>query len=303
MPITRNLRDLLSAPGNPPDTDNDLAVEILSHWDAQRDDTHVRSSDAPFYASDGAGCARAIAYKFLSRTIPDAMSETDPPGIADQWTFELGNTVHGMIQDVAEGLGFDNEVRAVLKDEDGNDLVSTRGDMYREADGTVVEIKSKNGFGFKKMATTFSGPPEGPQWGHVVQLALTVKALVEDDKTVDRAALLYLSLEKLSPSMARDFADSDIGRFAAQWQFTVEEMLDVADQTLVWLHKIKTKLEAGEMPPRVINDPAVPRQAVVENPASGGWVVRDRQGEILRAGSYWLCNYCDWRTLCLSDKS
>lgn len=315
MSVKRDLRQLLaSSGGTPPDDDTAVMDQLLDTWftgilDLEKD--RVRSSTAPFFASDGAGCARKTAYDYLDRTlteeslVPASPGKSNPPGIADHWTFRLGNLAHDEIQRGAPTVGYENEVRAVLTDEDGNDLVSTRIDLVKVADNTAVELKSKNGYGFKMLATTFRGDPEGPSFGHIVQTALSVRALRQQGTPIARAVLIYLALEKLSPSMAKDFAGNERKRFAAQFTYTIEELDEVADRVLSWLGRIKTVLDEGTMPPRVFLDPDVPPTAVVVDPRNGGWQVKatlaDGTEDITRSGSTWMCNYCDWQDQCLAD--
>jgi hypothetical protein len=304
MPITRDIRELLAvSPGRAPDHDNDVLGELVGHWaEAQREKRkdYVRSSSAPFFASDGAGCARRASYDYLARTLEDAPQRAEP-GVPDLWRFRMGDLVHDEIQSIGEAAGFDNEVRAVLTDADGNDLVSTRADMVRLVDGTYVELKSAGGFKFKKASTKFSGGPEGPGFSYVVQMALTVKSLLHNGLPIERAVIVFLALENISPKLAADYTDADIGRFGAQWTYSVDELVELADEIIAHLVKIKSALDSGVMPPRVFKDPEIPAQAVVVSPSTGGWQVTSTGGEILQAGSTWMCDYCDWREQCLAD--
>lgn len=338
MPITRDIRELLAvSPGRAPDHDNDVLSELVGHWaEAQREKRadYVRSSTAPFFASDGAGCARRASYDYLTRTFTASVTaaieaavdddttaeqladiragvlalhgltelpERAKPGVPDLWRFRMGDLVHDEIQSIGEAAGFENEVRAVLTDDDGNDLVSTRADMVRVKDGVYVELKSAGGFKFKKASTTFSGGPEGPGFAYVVQMALTVKSLLHNGLPIKRAVICFLALENISPKLAADYADSDIGRFGAQWSYTVDELVELADEVIAHLVKIKSALDAGIMPPRVFKDPEIPAQAVVVAPSKGAWQVTSTSGEVLQAGSTWMCDYCDWREQCLAD--
>lgn len=317
MSIKRNLRDLLATPGpgTEPDKDNWLARQVFTAWhetaEAKRGE-HVRQSTAPFWASDGATCARKLSYSLLERA--GLAEPTNPPDIASIWRFHLGDVVH---EDVQSSLPTDeHEVRAVLKDDDGNDFVSCRADtiipfQYEdEANGPVpadgvaaVEIKSMNGFGFKMSATTFKGPAEGPRWSAVVQLALTVKALIQQGRDdITHGIILLVALENVSPNMAKDFADSEIARFSAQFTYTAEELVAIADDIIPRLLNIRrVVVEEASLAPRVINDPEIPKAARIVNPTTGAWELHDRDGGLIRAGTTWVCGYCDWRDQCKAD--
>lgn len=312
MSIERDLRALLSqASGMPPDEVPDVAKTLaraaLDHI-AATEEPHVRSSTAPFFASDATGCSRQTAYKYLSRTIPGAPTEPNPPSIADEWRFAIGNAGHDIIQAPLTELHPDSvEVRAVLPGPDGQDLVSSRADLFAQGmglleDGTLVELKTAGGYKFKMMATDFKSAPEGPSWAYVTQLALTAKALTAQGKTVTRGVVVVLAIENLSKGWKG--VHEELDRFCAQWSFTPEELDQVADKALYRLGRIKEMLEAGDMPPRNIDDPALPKRAIVESwlaDGKGSWVVRDPKGEITRGGTTWLCQYCAWRDQCQAD--
>lgn len=308
MSILRDLRALLSASaGIAPDPDPDVAKALarraLDHILAT-EEPHVRSSAAPFYASDATGCARQTAYKYLSRTIDGAPTESNPPTIADEWRFAIGNAGHDIIQaPLTELYGDSVEVRAVLPGPDGEDLVSSRADLFAQGmdlldDGTLVELKTAGGYKFKMMATDFKSAPEGPSWSYVVQLALTAKALAAQGKTVTRGVVVVLAIENLAKSWkgVRD----ELDRFCAQWSFTPEELDAVADKAIARLSRVRALLEEGTMPPRNIDDPALPNRATVVDPAKGHWEVVDN-GVVVRGGTTWMCGYCPWRDQCVLD--
>lgn len=312
MTIERNLRELLSEPSasNAPDPDPWLARKIFTQWLADKEaneEPHVRSSTAPFWASDGATCARKLSYSLLERA--GLAEKSNPPTVADIWRFYLGNLVHDAMQGAMPDD--DHEVRAVLVDDDGVDLVSCRADsvidLFENGGGppigkAAVEMKSINGFGFKTTTTTFKGPPEGPRFSHVVQLALTVKALNQagEHGEITHGVLLYASLENLSPK-TRDLVDTDISRFAAQWTYTREELDVIADEVITRLLNIRRVVSEGDLAPRVLYDPEIPRGAKVVEPLSGAWELRNRDDELVRYGNTWMCGYCDFRDQCLED--
>lgn len=307
MPIKEGtqaaLRELFTVDQRPPDDDRTLVNELFGDWYNKRMEergVHERSSTAPFYASDLPSCARWVAYNVLDRMFPEeSPGPSNPPDMAAQWRFFLGETVHDAVQETAKSWG--NEVRAVLKDDEGTDLVSCRADMVRERDGVVVEIKSEGGFGFKKAATSFSGGPTGPKNGHITQLALTVKALIQNGVEVHKGMVLLVALENLSRQwVEKDDSDDPTYPFSAPYTFEVDELLAVADEILEWYGKILDKLETGELPPRILNDPEIPRYAKVIDPSNGSWIKVDGE-EVSSKGKAWFCQYCAWQDMCVED--
>lgn len=309
MPIkpgtAQALRELFTAdsPGRAPDKDRTLLNELFGAWlDAYLADRgeHVRSSTAPFYASDNPSCARRLAYTVLDRLFPDeSPGESDPPDMASYWRFFLGQTVHDALQDKAPAE-WGNEVRAI-KRYDGQDYISCRADMVRDG-RLVVEIKSMGGYGFKMAATSFRGEPEGPKWGHVAQLALTASALVQEGHEITEGTVVLVALENLSKSWVKgDAVHEPTYPFSASYTYGIDELLALAQDLEVWFIRIMAKVEAGELPPRTLNDPELPLYAEVTNPATGDWVKRSKDGVIISTGTTWLCNYCPWQTMCVDD--
>lgn len=297
MSLARNLRDLLAAPGGlPPDPGAPVAKGLIAEWRAHveaNEEPHVRRSSAPFFASDATGCARQTAYNYLSRTIEGAPGPSDPPTVADEWRFALGHAGHDIVQAaIADG---DQEVRAVLQ-RDGADFVSSRADVFR--DGHLIELKTAGGFKFKSMTTDFRGPPEGPSWAYVVQLALTAKALLEAGETVERGTVVVLAMENLSKTW-KGITD-ELDRFCAEWTFEVDELVEIADKALARLARVQELLDAGELPPRNIDDPSLPRRATITDPGTGDWQVVD-DGAVVRSGRFWMCRYCRWQGQCVAD--
>lgn len=159
-----------------------------------------------------------------------------------------------------------------------------------------VELKSINGWGFKTKATTQGGPPEGPSWSHVVQGALNAAAL-----SCNQVVVAYLSMELVSPSLAKAYCDTELGRFAAEWHFTIDGQLrDVVANEVARVNRLFRAVDAEVLPSRELHDGDIPAGAQIANPSTGAWVVTNSNGTIQQAGSTWFCNYCGWRQACVA---
>lgn len=238
-------------------------------------------------------CDRALAYAVQG-------VEGNAPSLADHWRFGLGTMVHAYLQDAIQeafpGSAF--EVPVDLRVIGVNGAATVDVVMYAP-DGSVdavVEIKTINGFGFKKSATAFKGPAEGPRYSAVVQGALAAAAL--DAK---RLIIAYLSLENLSPSMALSYGDgSTVGQFAAEWHYDYTEFAPIAEAEVERVNKVFALLEAGVLPPREIHDPEVAVGGVVTLPSKGLWEVRSA-GMTVDTGRTWMCDYCNHADICTAD--
>lgn len=160
----------------------------------------------------------------------------------------------------------------------------------------TVEFKTVNGFGFKTMATTFKGPPEGARSGHVLQGAMSAKAL-----GCNQVIVAYLAMENVGVDLAGSLDSSEIGRFAAEWHFTVDELEDAIAYETGRIRRLLAAAEHNVMPMRVLHDDGIPANAHVSDPARKRWVVTDVDGRVVDDGTKWFCDYCDHRTLCISD--
>lgn len=177
------------------------------------------------------------------------------------------------------------------------DIVTYLDQTTRKVDA-VVEVKTVNGFGFKSMATDFKGPAQGPRSGHVLQAALSALAL-----DADRVIIAYLSMENLSPNLAR-YTQSDIGRFAAEWHFTRDEYETIAKREIARIQRVTGWLGVPELiAPTSVHDDEVPTGAYIQDPSRGMWVNTDSAGAITDTGKVWFCDYCDWRDRCVTDQT
>lgn len=272
-----------------------LAESWLRKYDAAGQTEKAKAiAERRFRASWAAKrCDRALAY-----ALTDVAGE--PPSLADHWRFGLGTMVHEYLQDVFVGLFPQTKVEVPVDLQplglDGSATV----DMVIYADNgdvdTVVEIKTINGFGFKKSATAFKGPAEGPRFSAVVQGSLAAAAL-----GAQRLIIAYLSLENLSPSIALSYGDgSTVGQFAAEWHYDRDEFLPIASAEVDRINKVFSLVEADVLPPRELHDPEYPEGVVVTIPEKGLFTL-SQGDQVLHSGRTWMCDYCNHRATCISD--
>lgn len=163
-----------------------------------------------------------------------------------------------------------------------------------EVAADVCEFKTQGGYGFKMAASTFKGPPEGPRYGHIIQGAMCADAL-----GCDRLTIAYIAMENLSPNLATAYGTSDVGRFAAEWHFSVATLRPHLDREYARVARLLRYADAGRVPIAELVEPDYPVGAVLVDPPRQRWELRDERGTIEQFGSHpWICSYCDWRTTC-----
>lgn len=227
----------------------------------------------------------------------ESLAPTNPPSIADAWRFGIGSMIHDQLQKVLPTVFPDAqiELRVTIEDWGSARIDAVITEQRDEAPFvTVLELKSVNGFGYKTMATSFKGAPEGPRKSAIVQGAMAAKEL-----NADRLIIGLLSLECLSPDVAQRNGLDEIGRFAAEWHFTPAEYLPYAEQETKRVRKILDLVEAGTLPPR--STPEIPPRARIVDPRTGAWTITDEAGQIQGNGKTWVCGYCRNRDRCLAD--
>lgn len=243
------------------------------------------------------------ASKRCDRSLGYALTDTpvsEPLTLADYWRFGLGTMVHEYVQEAFTDLfpGVRSEVAVDLKEIglDGAATVDMVLPAATPADRPiVVEIKTINGFGFKKAATAFKGPAEGPRWSAIVQGALAAAALGAD------LIVAYLSLENLSPNIALSYGDgTTVGHFAAEWHYRYEQAHEIATAEVLRINRVLNMVDSDILPPRALHDPEVRSGATVFDPSRGSWSVVNN-GTIVDSGRTWMCDYCSHREQCIKD--
>lgn len=295
--LPRQSRDGGFPPSSNPFAVDTFAKEFWDHYVSEgRNSKELAIPEAgPYRASNSTTrCDRALYYN-LSGT-----ARTNELTIADHWTFYLGQIVHEQIQPVINAM-FPGAIEQQIDLNPVGIPGSAHADLVAEIDGhqTLIEITTVNGFKFKKMAARFNGEPEGPAYGKVMQALLAAKAA-----GIPRVVVMVLSLEKLSPSMASSYADTEAGRFMAEWHYTVDEMEEQIDAEVRRVRQVMRLADDEIAPARELHDPEYPTGAVVVDPGGrprAPWTVRNEDDQVIDSGDYWGCNYCAWQEQCKQD--
>jgi hypothetical protein len=172
-------------------------------------------------------------------------------------------------------------------------------DPQHERADVTCEFKTIAGYAFKLSTTSFKGPPEGAKYAHVLQGGMCAEAM-----GCNKLVVAYLSMELVSPEMAKTYCDSEIGRFAAEWHFTVEELRPILDAEYARINRVSTLASADLRPAREIHDPEIPAGATMVDPLRSAWQLRTIDGKVADTGKMWngnYCNYCRFQQLCNSD--
>jgi len=282
--------------GRYPDLLPEYASAVAMGWyekylNEGKDQLDFAVPGARYRASWAHSCLRELQYKITKA------EETDPASVADAWRFDVGHAVHDMVQDGIEAA-FPTAQREVKVDLNALGIPGAAHlDLLVADDGivTAVEIKSINGFGFKKAATNFSGPPEGPRKSAVVQGALSALAL-----DCDRLKVMYFGLELLSPSVAAKAGlNGEIGRFVAEWTYERDEYEPIARAEIERVQGVLAHIAAGQLAPRW--EPEMPLDARITDTSTGQWYETDGSGLVTGSGRTWKCLYCSYRTRCAEE--
>lgn len=219
-------------------------------------------------------CARQIHYYL---TVGDE-GITNPFDLPAYWSTGLGTAVHGWWQDALQRAFPQAELEKVvhLPSADSSGHV----DAWLPEEKIAFELKSINGFGFKKIQED----DNGPRYGDFVQACINAYAL-----EAERMVLIYLSLEAISRQRAGKRNIDEVGRIAKEFHYTPDVFVKVAEKEIERWQAVR---ERGADTPRAIPDPEVPVGSRVIDPTTGR----------LSSGGYaWQCAYCSYQDLCASE--
>lgn len=306
MPIVRSIADLPDPDrpqGRKPDAEPRFVHLLAEKWaadNAERDAGYKRRNR--FHLSDAGKCARAVAYGALE------VPASDPMDLTGIHNTRLGTIIHEAWQAVLASAYPDAQI------EPHHLIMGGEGSGYSDAaltasgskgDGTriVIEFKTIGGFGYK-LAVGERGTAQGPSFAHVAQGALNAVAA-----DADELVIAYLSKEAISVMAASRKKISEIGRFASEWTYQRDEFEPIAAAEEARVLGILALLDEGDLPARKIPGGELPPGAKITDPATGAWTVHalteddtDPHGtsslQIVDVGSYALCNYCKWQTVC-----
>lgn len=221
-------------------------------------------------------CARQIHYYLTQAEV------TNPMDLPGYWSTGLGTCVHGWWQEALLEAFPNAEIEKTVHVPEADS--SGHVDAWLPDEKLAIELKSINGFGFKKIAEDNSGP----RYSDFVQCCVNAHAL-----KADKAVLIYLSLEAISRQRAAKRDIDEIGRISKEFHYTPEIFNEVAEKEIERWARIRN---AGDDTPRAIPDPEIVKGARVVDPSTGRLEV-DGKG----TGYAWHCMYCAYQNKCADD--
>lgn len=284
--------------GNKPDANPRFVTAVAKAWHAEYlaegKDKRAMAFDTPFRGSDAGFCSFSLALSTLVRA--GLGEESNPPTLSDTWRMNLGTMIHSAMERYLPLAfpGAECEVVGVTVDNEA----SFHADVLIKNEGikSLFELKSINGTGFKSATIGYrkDSPAEGPRSSAVLQAALAAESFDCDEVVVG-----YLAMECIGDGIAKTNGLDDVGKFAAEWTFTKDEYLPLAQAERARMRFIAATVAAGRMPQREIPD--LPAGAVITSPATGAWSVTDPDNplSVLDVGTTWQCNYCRHQDACV----
>lgn len=272
-----------------------LAPALAQAWR----EADLAEGDRPFSVegtrirhSWAAKCTREIAYRVTGQ------EESDPLDLPSYWTFGIGRRLHeDFQQELTRRYGHEADIehepaihRDDLCDSSGHadtHIIAANGEWL-----TSVEIKTINGFGYKKAIGLGRGPATGPRHSAVVQAA--VNGYMAEANEV---RIVYLALESISKQAAERAGIPEHLRFCAEWVYYPEDFVPIAEEEIRRWNYILDTVDEGALPPRLLVDPELPRDATVTNPLEGAWF-SEAEGKF---GKTWMCDYCAFQQYCAVD--
>ncbi len=173
----------------------------------------------------------------------------------------------------------------------------THHSVIEPAKVVLVEVKTINGFGFKKAlgVARRGDTPEGARTSAILQ-----GALAGYEVNADEVVVLLLSLELIGKAIAEGRGMSEIDTFCAEWTFPAEVFRPMAERERARMQAVLDVVEKGDLPPRSIPD--LPKGARIMDPSKGAWTQFDAAGDkILNVGNTWQCGYCWDFQRCVDD--
>jgi hypothetical protein len=324
MPITRELPEVQLGPDESTDQNRPNPNVLFGHYagmalanntarhaglgPSERDEAKVRDYHRP---SDAGKCARALSYVALG--VPRAPMD-HAGGISTSLGSFVGEVLANALIDnretLSEELGREvSEIRAEVStspvDPDSGErkfatVETADGELKLHGfidiwiqfiDGGVwiIEVKTVGDYSFKSKTGLGRGPAEGPDRGHVLQLAEYVALYPE----VEKGFIVYLANNPVSRNIAAKSGVDERRRVAAEWSFDRDELVPLAEKEFRRAKRILLLAAEGEKAPRRI--PGLPGGEII-SPATGAWKSTDG-----KVSSYWGCAYCGWQDVCAQE--
>jgi hypothetical protein len=277
--------------GEPPD-EHPRWGSILIDWcytQAEKNKPNAVEG-ARFRHSDAGICSRALAYAALG------IESSNPPDPAGYYIFWLGDVIHEAWQAALQakfGEAAEVEVKVGADDMGGHiDAVVKMESGKTEPYVVAIEVKSQGGYGYKLASAQFQGPPEGPKLTHKLQAFLNAKRV-----NADEAVVLYITkdpnnwvAEGLDPML----------RVVAEWTYTREQYMPLADKEDWRIHEILRLLDDEKMlPARKVPELGAQNHLILD-PTKGEWA-NIVDGALVypdKYKPYWGCGYCRYQDTC-----
>ena len=241
-------------------------------------------------ASMAGNCLKQIAF-YMTGT-PRTNDLTAP----DYYRMQLGTDMHTRIETALAERNptweFEKKIDLRPIGIDG----SGTSDIWDPDTRTVIEIKTINGFGFKKLAAWNNAT--GPRTSHILQAGLYGTAL-----GAERIVLMYLNQELISPGEASKNGLADVERFITTFEIPMADIVDMLNQEMARLQFVQQTLDDPDgglnAVPRY--EPEMPVGARITDPmpSSGKAVWVKTDGSLVtQTGNTWRCDYCAWQAAC-----
>jgi hypothetical protein len=289
-----------------PSTTPVFGPALIEYWEKihkEGDNKPMAIEGAVFRHSWAGWCARKIEYSMREHQGEGFEAEAIAP--ADRWRMEMGTIVHDYWQRALQVVFPDSTIETKVGIPlDAHDKVSAG-----HADAIVtsptygrvmVELKSRNGFGYKMDIGNKGSEPAGPASSAIRQGALNARAA-----KCDYLVVLHLSLEAVAPGQLpaphKGQKYSPL-RMSAEWWYTKDEIDMLATHEMKRVDHIYAAVESGVRAPR--STPDIPLGGRIVDPMKSAWQVLNADGLVVQSGQLWngrFCDYCKFRDVCIEE--
>lgn len=289
-----------------PDAEPRFVQALVESWQEGHDENKPTALGTRFRHSDAGGCGRAIT--LTAAGIP----ASDPMDLAGVWNTSLGTLIHDAWQEAVSARWPNAEIEAKVAtvgvDGSGHiDAVIRVPGVWTQAEldarespppihpGRTIayELKSIGGYGYKAaIGVARKGTDaEGPKTAHILQAALNGLAADADEVVIG-----YLAKECVSVKVAASYRLSEAERFMAEWTIDRATYEPLALKEAERVAGLLALVDDDTLGRRTVPYEMEPAAEITE-PSSGGWTI-ERDGETQGVGSYYLCDYCRYQSLC-----